>query len=649
MKYRREIDGLRTIAVLPVILFHAGVPSFTGGFVGVDVFFVISGYLITSLIMADEVAGRFSIVNFYERRARRILPALFLMLLLTMPFAVWLMLPSDLNSYWESVVSVLTFTANFHFWHASGYFGGEAEMKPLLHTWSLAVEEQFYVFFPLVLVLVDRLNRRLVLPALLLGTVVSLALAAYLVPLKPTPAFYLLPTRAWELFIGAMLSFAPPPKRGRPGDALGLVGLAMILYAVVAFGEGTPVPSLPMLVPTLGTALVLHFARAGTPTGRLLGLPLLVGLGLVSYSAYLFHQPMFAFARLYAATQPPLAVMCLLGLLAVLAGYLSWRYVERPFRDRRMTSPRQILAFSVAAGCVLLAVGLVAPRLPLKVLPPQLAGDSVKRFDSGVCYFRNTMSEAGLQRCLATLPERWVLLAGDSHAQTLSLPLREQLAASGIGLVSFEAPGCLPIAATKQIAPGAQPYPCEEYSRQLRNYLDSDPGREVVILARWPHYLSGRPFDNGEGGVEAGTDGDIRVVDAAGRIVPGADLVDHVADELRYVSTEARLILVGPVPEAGWDVPRRVAAELRLGRTGPVSTPAALVEQRIELFRKVVNKLDKAGVTVVYPSDLVCDRQLPGRCINSIDGHTFYFDNDHPSYYYARMIARQVVAALGVD
>lgn len=358
IEYRREIDGLRALAVLPVILFHAGFDAFSGGFVGVDVFFVISGYLITSIIIAERAAGTFSIAGFYERRARRILPALFLVMALCIP-AAWLwLLPADMQDFAQSAAAVTVFSSNVLFWVTSGYFDSAAEMKPLLHTWSLGVEEQFYLFFPLVLVFLWRF-RLLLWP---LAALASLALAQWAAQAWPVAAFFLLPTRAWELLLGAMvalyLSAGRRPGSGAGADLAAVLGLLLILYATFAFDAGTPFPGLPALLPTVGALLIILCAGPGTWTGRMLGTAPLVMIGLVSYSAYLWHQPLMAFARHRGGGE---AGPWLLGALAALSlplAWLSWKYVEAPFRRRQNFTRRQVFGLALAGSAAFAAFGL---------------------------------------------------------------------------------------------------------------------------------------------------------------------------------------------------------------------------------------------------------------------------------------------------
>ena len=265
MGYRREIDGLRALALLPVIFFHAGFELFSGGFVGVDVFFVISGYLITTIILIELEKGKFSIIHFYERRARRILPALFIVIFVTIPFAWLWLLPTDMKKFSQSLIAVVLFVSNIFFGRESGYFDTEAELKPLLHTWSLAVEEQFYIFFPIFLIFFWTLNKKLLVFLLGLIFIVSFSLAQYSLNLKSSAAFYLLTTRGWELLIGVFIAFYLFKfKRNNfskySSEAAGWFGILLIIYAIFSYSKTTPFPSFYALVPTLGTGLIILFA-----------------------------------------------------------------------------------------------------------------------------------------------------------------------------------------------------------------------------------------------------------------------------------------------------------------------------------------------------------------------------------------------------
>lgn len=365
MIYRREIDGLRAVAVVPVILFHAGLTVFSGGYVGVDVFFVISGYLITSILINELEQGNFSIARFYERRARRILPALFFVMACCIPFAWMWMLPSELKDFSQSLVAVVFFASNILFWREEGYFAPAAELKPLLHTWSLAVEEQYYLLFPVFLLLAWRFGRNRVFWSICVIAAVSLAASEWGWRNKPSANFYLAPTRAWELLIGSMCAFWLSGREQRTNDWLSLTGLAMIVFAIFYYDDQTPFPSVYALVPVLGTALIIVFGGTGTWTARLLSTRAFVGIGLISYSAYLWHQPLFAFARIRSIFEPSLYVMSGLAALSLVLAYFSWRYVEKPFRNGPasiLQTRRAVFATTASIAAMFVAGGLAGDR-----------------------------------------------------------------------------------------------------------------------------------------------------------------------------------------------------------------------------------------------------------------------------------------------
>jgi peptidoglycan/LPS O-acetylase OafA/YrhL len=340
MPYRPEIDGLRAIAVLSVIVFHAYARALPGGFLGVDIFFVISGFLITGLIAEDLRHRRFSLAHFWERRVRRIAPALLATIAVTTPFAFWLMLPDDLENYGQSVVATLLFSNNILLWLTSGYFALEASFKPLMHTWSLGVEEQYYLLIPLLaLALFRRAHRsdpvQSLKTVMLALTLASFAFSVWAAETLPIANFLLLPSRAWQLGIGALAALHRPALQRMAkslNGPLSLLALAMVLVPMWVFTEVDPLPGLPTLIPVLGAAALLILAQADTAPGRWLALAPMRGIGLISYSAYLVHQPVLALARILSLDAPPPAHMLLLIVPILGLAALSWRYIEQPFR-----------------------------------------------------------------------------------------------------------------------------------------------------------------------------------------------------------------------------------------------------------------------------------------------------------------------------
>ena len=644
MRYRAEIDGLRAVAVIPVILFHAGFDVFSGGYVGVDVFFVISGYLITSIILDDLEAGKFNLIGFYERRARRILPALFFIMLICIPFAwMWLM-PKDLAEFEKSIFAVSTFSSNFLFWQESDYFDTAAELKPLLHTWSLAVEEQYYILFPLFLILTWRFGKPLVLTSLFIVFVISLGAAEWAAYRQPATAFYLLHTRGWELLLGVFCAFylnrftpSLSPVISQFGS---LTGLALILLAVFAYDASTPFPGLYALVPTVGTVLIILFAVAGTAVNALLGHRSLVFFGLLSYSAYLWHQPLIAFARHRSLTEPSDWMIGGLCIATFPLAYLSWRYVEKPFRHRGNLTRRAIFVLSITGITLFSAIGLSG-------YISQWSGDrhdevfrilSVKDGweDKDPCAFSGPVEITEIKRCSDS--DSVVYLIGDSHAAAISKALRDELTKLQIRLISWTENACLPIPDTSR-EPLSVYRNCAEYKQQVFDYLSDNPA-PTVIVTRWRFNIVGDRFNNGEGGVEHGPIG-LNVV-TAGDSMP---LDQHIEQNLNKLAESAPLIVVNQIPEAGWDVPNTMAKMILFGQDSEKRTTSydTYVDQNRRVNRIMNDLSDSIGI--VFANRLICSDESR-RCKNSVEGVPLYWDGHHPSLIYSMLISREIVKFL---
>lgn len=483
MDYRPEIDGLRALAVVPVVLFHANLPGVPGGFVGVDVFFVISGYLITSIILTDLDAGRFCLADFYRRRMHRILPALLVMCVLTLPVAFLLYSPAELRDFSQSLIGVATFSSNVLFWLESGYFDTAAEMKPLLHTWSLAVEEQFYLVFPLLTMLLWPVGRFGYVAVGLVLAGASFAVALAWAGSAPMAAFYLLPARGWELLLGAscacLLLWRRPRLPGWAEDAAGLFGIAMILAAVLLFDETTVMPVPATLVPTAGAALIVLFARAGTPARWVLSRKPLVGVGLVSYSLYLWHQPIFAFLKRVSHGAQDGTLVALALVVSFGLAWLSWRLIEQPWRR-----PGIAVARTAALGVpvvALLAIG-VAGHVNKGLVTPRLS-DELRTYSAAL---GDTQFPVGLQSIDAdgsygstTSRPYEILFFGDSHAEQY-LPRLMALHEDGRLRPTryLTGGGCPPVPGVTEVH---HPH-CDGITDRMRNILDATPSIHTVVI-----------------------------------------------------------------------------------------------------------------------------------------------------------------------
>jgi peptidoglycan/LPS O-acetylase OafA/YrhL len=536
LHYRAEIDGLRALAVIPVILFHAGFEIFSGGFVGVDVFFVISGYLITSILLSEISQDKFSLINFYERRARRILPVLFFVMLLCLPLAWLILMPRDLKEFGHSLLAVSSFSSNILFWFESDYFDTAAELKPLLHTWSLAVEEQYYILFPLFLMFVWKLGKQKVIALLSIIFIVSFLVACLAPIIINHPKivsgnFYLLPSRGWELLIGAFAAFYlqnnPPANLKGLNQVLSLLGLLLIVFANFFFTKETPFPGVYALVPTVGAVLIILFANKGTLVHQLLSVKLFVGVGLISYSAYLWHQPIFAFIN-YSA-EAHLSSLSMFGVCIVVfpLAYLSWKYIETPLRNKQLFSRKYIFTGS-AVGCLLfMVIGLVihnADGFKGRLTAQQLSileyqqYPRAKIYRQGSCFILHSQEfEDFSGECESSIPD--LFLWGDSHAAALYYGLRHV----NPNVTQYTASQCPPLLS---IHIASRPN-CKSINEKILLRVGELTPAKVVLHATWSSYGDGS--------------------------VLGA--IQNTLEAIHRVSPESQIILIGGVPHWQPDLP----------------------------------------------------------------------------------------------
>lgn len=637
LHYRPEIDGLRAVAVLPVILFHAGFASFGGGFVGVDVFFVISGYLITSLILKDLAEDRFSFLDFYERRARRILPALFLVLVCTIPFAWQWMMPAELRTFSNTLVSVVLFFSNIRLWQQTGYFDTAADLKPLLHTWSLAVEEQYYIVFPVALLLLWRFGRSRLVWSIALVAAVSFAFSEYGSRAYPAANFFLLPTRAWELMAGALCAFPVLRPAVLRDNALAAAGLAAIAVSVFVYDEATPFPSAYALLPVLGTCLVILFSREGTLVRALLASPALVGIGLISYSAYLWHQPLFAFARIRYMAEPPWPFMLLLSAASLGLAWLTWRFLEMPARRRGawpLPTRRSAFATLAVAGGLLVGAGFLLHtkggimRDLWNLTHPAYAGTSElletalkqRNFGAGKdgeqhfsdCRFNTETVTPDWMKQMDECRKAYgpgILILGDSHAIDLYGMVASRFDTPF--LVGLTQPGCRP----------HEPKPECQYDALLDALARDQPFGLIVFEQAGFHLMRDAEGRAGRRDMFA----DLPLDQAVTGITPDPHTIALTHDYLKKLAAFGKVMWFGPRVEP-------YVRETFLLRNG-CSKPFALRPNQVETFMALdtyLKNLAAAGTAVTYVSQIdTLNLRWPA---DLIDCSAVYFsDEDHYS------------------
>lgn len=463
MKYQPHLDGLRTVAVVPVIVFHLGSPLFPGGFVGVDIFFVISGFLITGILLEDMSKGRYSLLEFYKRRILRILPALSVVLITTFLLSGLLFFDMDRQETGRTILAAAAFISNIYFWQSSDYFSAPAEANPLLHTWSLAVEEQFYIFFPPLLYAMARYARRHLFLILVLLCAVSLIGCIALTMRYAPHAFYLLPSRAWELGAGAALAIWTR-DRNVPwaGNALpGLVGIAFVLLSMAFINSDSLFPGWIAIWPVAGATLLIGWGDRGL-LGRLLSSAPFVFIGKISYSLYLWHWPVIVFWKAQMADDLTAATMIMLGAVSVLLALASTRFIEKPFRSPEMRDrPASRVVWAGAASLAVLALTGVAALSNYNTFrswPENVAQiaavanyretpEYVPQFRKGTCFIGSedgSFAAFDKANCAQPVPGGInVLIMGDSHAAQYAGPLIE--AFPEVNVLQATASGCRPL------------------------------------------------------------------------------------------------------------------------------------------------------------------------------------------------------------
>jgi peptidoglycan/LPS O-acetylase OafA/YrhL len=510
-KYRPDIDGLRALAVVPVCFFHAGLPIFAGGFVGVDVFFVISGYLMTSMIGQALSDKNFSFIDFYERRIRRIFPALFVVLVFTCGVASFLIPPKMFRDFGYTLVASVLFVSNIVFWQKSeNYFDAPTELNPLLHIWSLSVEEQFYIILPLFLAIIWYCGRRVTCVFVAFATTASLILSIWGTTNAPTATFYLLPTRAWELLTGALIALwpvadiAPGKRRIFPSwvnGFSGVLGLALVLWAVIFFDAQMAFPGAAALVPCLGAAILIHVGRAGiNPATRLLSLAPFSFVGRISYSLYLWHWPLIIFAEKYNLFgRPSFFHKILIVLISGFVAFASYRWIEQPFR-RRNTAQSRVKVYAAAATSMAIVgmFGIFAqtshgwperfPGIASVALEPQLTAENANKdgpkFEFSKCFIDNFPSW-GKDLCfLSNHSENKALLWGDSFAANYAYGFFA-IKAADFDTLQYTSPRCPPI-----IGYDAASRPtCAAFNQEVPGIIERYHISTVIMAADWEGYV----------------------------------------------------------------------------------------------------------------------------------------------------------------
>ena len=674
MIYRPDIDGLRAIAVIAVLFYHSHFYFFSGGYVGVDIFFVISGYLISSLIYYEVIKGEFTYLNFYERRARRILPPLFLVMLFCVPLAWIYMIPTQFHEFSNSLIYTTLFGSNILFWQESGYFGGAAELKPLLHTWSLAIEEQFYLIFPFLFVLAIKKGKKTIFFSLLLTIFLSLTLSIIYSAQEPTPSFYLLPTRAWELLLGVLVAVNNIvfnlekliPKNIR--NFLSKIGLLLIFSSIVFFDENTIIPGYAALIPTVGTALVIAFHDKTSIVYKVLSSKPFVNIGLISYGLYLWHQPLFAFSRL--STNETLQTFTYFALI-VFSSFLamiSYKFYETPIRRGiKNKSNNKFWLFILSFGLILILIGSYS----FKIRSIDSKYKEFIEYDSLGAKLK-VVKEPCEKRILNDIngfvvcefgdldSKKTVSFVGDSHYQAISYSLEKFTKKEKIRVISVKAGNCeiIPTLTSKPIS--------FERFKQCKNQWDyvlkhiSTNSEIIFFHNRWTFkmypllgeiemldYVNSFGIEESKNGYRQSY-----TYDESGNISLKKNdkinaLKNYIVNATKYGKP---VVIIGPVPEIGWDIAKVNYLELK--NSNKIKSNLYITKEEYIQRNKFVNNLfEELGSSspLVYflnVEDTFCDSSI---CYAQKNGEIFYFDDDHLSSKGADLLIEDIAKLINYE
>jgi peptidoglycan/LPS O-acetylase OafA/YrhL len=640
IKYRPDIDGLRAIAVLSVVLYHLDIGPLTGGFVGVDIFFVISGFLITGIVQKEIESGLFRFQLFYERRVRRLFPALFLVLAATLVVGVNVLLPTDLLLLTKSLIATLFFGSNVFFWRTSGYFELGSEINPLLHTWSLAVEEQFYIVFPFVLLLIFQYARKHLRAVLVLGAVGSFAACIWIQGFYPGATFYLAPFRAWELLAGGILAVGviPTPTNRWGREVFSACGLGLILYAIMNIKPGINFPGWEAGLPVLGSALIIYGGSGGKSiTKKLLSLNSFVYVGLISYSLYLWHWPLIVYAKYLNGLENIGSKRYVILALAFVLASLSYHFVEKPFRRAGSPAPAWHLFLRASVPSMILIVlslgAITAAGIPSRFDAGVLAMDSERTPEIpflNCSDYRESVSR-GEEFCKIGDPsaQPTVILWGDSHAIALAPTVDALLRAR------FEPGWFAPMSACAPLfgVMNSHNWKCQEHNSRVLEWLKKKSDvRTVIMFASWSSYSS--------------PTGMYTLSDMEGR-VGNRNVFPHAIHETIRVLKEAGrdVWLIGPTPGAPSDAPLKLTMSLLFDSSVPKPKSLSEVRERDTYFYRAVSDVRNASLLhVVDPVPWFCDSDS---CRYADDaGMPLYRDGGHLNTRGARFVQPFLSSAL---
>ena len=627
MTYRRDIDGLRAIAVIGVILYHSEIfinnnLIFSGGFLGVDVFFVISGYLITSIIIREySVKKKFSFLNFYERRIRRLIPALLFVLTTVLILAYFFLLPVQFETYLKSTISSIFFYSNFYF-HYTGQAYGQMIMstKPLLHTWSLSVEEQFYIIFPLLFIFIFNIFRDNTKYVLFIFIIFSLFLSTYVTHSHSSFSFYMIFTRAWELICGSVIALNNFKNRKKNGNSfLKTLGLLLIIFAFFFFDRANQHPSYLTLVPVLGSCLIINNQSSISLCNKILTYKIFVKIGLISYSLYLWHHPLLSFGKISGFTENSFFSKIILISLSFLLSYFTYNFVEQKFRNKKLISIQKVISSTVAVVLLLIFFSITLPEQQKNKFPKLLQNlyeqtwFTTKQFYKPCFQRKNTFCFFGEERNLNTL-----FLVGDSILASLQEELKNNLKKEKINFIPMTNAGCDFVKIDKSSS-----IFCNENIQQRRDLKIKQFENSIIIL-----HLNYKNVSQDEKVIKK--------------------FIDNINT---YLEIGYKIILIYPIPQWKENISETILSIYRKDKNFLSSFDDNFYisidyNDYLDDTKKITAEFDKLNhenLFTVYPNKIFCNTLIENKCVANSLENIYFVDNSHLSQKGSEMINKELL------
>ena len=627
ISFRQDINGLRAIAVLAVVFYHAELELFKGGWLGVDIFFVISGYLISNIIISELNEGTFSFKKFYLRRVRRILPALFSTLLLTIPFAYFFLTPKAMEEYMDSFIASIFFYANYYFMNLDFYVAESTKFMPLLHTWSLAIEEQYYLLFPLFAYIAYKYFKKYFLFFIGFITVGSLYLNTIT---QSSEKFYRLEFRIWELLLGVLVMILSSNLKIKH---LEKIGLPLMLFPIFYFGEDWINDSDPKLIALIGISLIIFSNTDSSILSKVLSFKLISTIGLSSYSLYLLHQPLFAFFRIYKSrsfenylnnnTEILNGELFLLIFGLFLLGFFNYKYIEIVFQKNITLKYFLGLFFLVILS--IFAFSSVESRYFQEDYLAQISNLDMNTFslDGVSCLNREVNNFCYLDNG----SDKSVYSLGDSSLISINYWLARNSDQANFNFTQITGSACLFNFGSKFYDRGC---PFLDYD-ELQSFVSKITNSIIVYSGRLPLYESGMPFDNSI------------VKEPGGDFEPLTEIEREIEKTiLRLTDNNNIVILIYPIPEQGWNVPYLFTfKEYEINDT--ISYPANIWYERRNQSYEILDSIESDSIYRVYPEETFCNSFVKNECVGAFEGKIFYSDSNHLSLDGGKIISDQII------